>query len=100
MSKFIVDIDQYAEGAVLLDGLESAIIGIVQEFGSGNRILYSKQIILNILQERDLMLYGEAEEFYDYNILGLYAGEQNAVFLDLEITPIKKEDGWEYQLKE
>jgi hypothetical protein len=43
---------------------------------------------------------GEAEEFYDYNILGLHASEQNAVFLDLEITPIKKEDGWEYQLKE
>ncbi len=46
------------------------------------------------------MTYGEAEEFYDYNILGLHAGEQNAVFLDLEINPIKKEDGWEYQLKE
>ena len=72
--KITVDIDQYAEGAILLDGFESAIIGIVQEFGSGNRILYSKQIILDILQERDLMLYGEAEEFYDYNILGLYAG--------------------------
>ena len=41
-----------------------------------------------------------AEEFYDYNILGLHASDQNAVFLDLEITPIKKEDGWEYQLKE
>jgi hypothetical protein len=97
--KFKVDIDQYAEGAVLLDGLESAIVGIVEEFGNGNRILYSKQKILNILQERDLMTQGEAEEFYDYNILGLHAGEQNAVFLDLEITPIKKEDGWEYQLK-
>ena len=46
------------------------------------------------------MTMGEAEEFYDYNILGLHAGEQNAVFLDLEITPIKKENGWEYQLKE
>ena len=46
------------------------------------------------------MTMGEAEEFYDYNILGLHAGEQNSVFLDLEITPIKKEDGWEYQLKE
>jgi hypothetical protein len=23
----------------------------------------------------------EAEEYYDYNILGLHAGEQNAVFL-------------------
>ena len=96
----LVDIDEYAEGAVLLDGLESAIIGIVQEFGNGNRVLYSKQKILDILQERDLMTYGEAEEFYDYNILGLYASEQNAVFLDLEITPIKKEDGWEYQLTE
>ena len=98
--KVTVDIEEYAEGAILLDGLESAIVGIVEEFGNGNRILYSKQKILNILQERDLMTMGEAEEFYDYNILGLYVDEQNAVFLDLEITPIKKEDGWEYQLKD
>lgn len=97
----VVDINEYAEGAVLLDGLEGAIVGIVEDFGSpGRKILYSKQGILNILQERDLMTYGEAEEFYDYNILGLHAGEQNAVFLDLEMIPIKKEDGWEYQLKE
>ena len=99
--KITVDIDEYAEGAVLLDGLEDAIIGIVEDFGSpGRKILYSKPRILHILQERDLMTMGEAEEFYDYNILGLHAGEQNAVFLDLEITPIKKENGWEYQLKE
>ena len=99
--KVTVDIDEYAEGAILLDGLEDAIIGIVEDFGSsGRKMLYSKPRILHILQERDLMTMGEAEEFYDYNILGLYAGEQNPVFLDLEITPIKKEDGWEYQLKE
>jgi hypothetical protein len=30
------------------------------------------------------MTQSEAEEFYDYNILGLYAGEQNAVFLITE----------------
>lgn len=99
--RMLVDIDEYAEGAVLLDGLESAIVGIVEDFGSpGRKMLYSKQRILNILQERDLMTMGEAEEFYDYNILGLHASDQNAVFLDLEITPIKIEDGWEYQLKE
>ena len=97
----LVDIDEYAEGAVLLDGLESAIVGIVEDFGSpGRKMLYSKQRILDILQERDLMTMGEAEEFYDYNILGLHASDQNAVFLDLEITPIKTDDGWEYQLKE
>jgi hypothetical protein len=27
------------------------------------------------------MTMGEAEEFFDYNIIGLYAGEQNPVFL-------------------
>ena len=96
----LVDIDEYAEGAVLLDGLESAIIGIVQEFGNGNRVLYSKQRILDILQERDQMTMGEAEEFYDYNILGLYAGEQNAVFLDQGLEPIKNEENeWEYHAK-
>jgi len=99
--KITVDIDEYAEGAVLLDGLEEAIVGVVEDFGSpGRKMLYSKQRILDILQERDLMTMGEAEEYYDYNILGLYASDQNAVFLDLEITPIKTDDGWEYQLKE
>ena len=99
--RMLVNIDEYAEGAVLLDGLESAIVGIVEDFGSpGRKMLYSKQKILNILQERDVMTYDEAEEFYDYNIIGLYASDQNAVFLDLEITPIKTDDGWEYQLKE
>ena len=96
-----VDIDEYAEGAVLLDGLESAIIGIVEDFGSpGRKILYSKQGILNILQERDLMTYGEAEEFYDYNILGLHAGEQNAVFFDQGLEPFKNDnDEWEFRAK-
>lgn len=75
------DIDQYAEGAIILDGLDEAIIGIVEEFGNGPRILYSKNKILAIFMERDLMTCSEAEEFYDYNLMGLYAGEQNPVFL-------------------
>ena len=94
-----VDIDEYAEGAILLDGLEEAIIAIVEEFGNGRRILYSKRIILSLLQTRDGMTEQEAEEFYDFNILGLYAGEQNAVFLDLSVTPTKKNDEWDFILE-
>jgi hypothetical protein len=75
------DINDIAEGAVLLDGLDDAIIGVVEEFGNGPRVLYSKQKILTILCERDEMTIDEAAEFYDYNILGLYAGEQNPIFL-------------------
>lgn len=74
------DIESYCEGAIMLDGLDDAIIGIVEEFGNSPRILYSRSKILEILQKRDLMTEQEAEEFYDYNILGLYAGEQNPVF--------------------
>ena len=68
----------------ILDGLNDAIIGITEEFGNGPRILYSKNKILNILCERDGMTWSDSEEFYDYNILGLYAGEQNPVFLITE----------------
>ena len=90
-----VDLDEYAEGAVMLTGLEEAIIGIVEEFGNGPRVLYSKRKIIELLT-KDGMTQSEAEEYYDFNILGLHAGEQNAVFLDLELTPIKKENTWEY----
>jgi len=79
------DIDEIAEGAILLNGLDEAILGVVEEFGAvGCRILYSKHKILTILCERDGMTWSEAEEFYDYNILGLYAGEQNPIFLITE----------------
>jgi len=75
------DINEFCEGAILLDGLDDAIMGICEEFGSGPRIMYSKTKILEILQKRDQMTEEESEEFYDFNILGLYAGEQNPVFV-------------------
>ena len=96
---FVIDLDSYAEGAVLLDGLEDCIVGIVEEFGNGKRMLYSKELILQKLQTRDLMTREDAEEFYDYNILGLHAGEQNAVFLDVEITPEKIDESYIYKVK-
>jgi hypothetical protein len=80
-----INLDEYAEGAVLLDGLEDAIIGVVEEFGNGRRILYSRDKIIQILCERDSMTEEDAEEFYSFNILGLYASEQNPVFLDITL---------------
>ena len=92
-----LDIDEYAEGAVLLTGLDEAIVGITDEFGTGRRILYSKDKIISILQERDGMTWSEAEEFFDYNIKGGYFGEQNPVFLEISLTPIKDDEGnWEF----
>ena len=93
-----LDLNEYAEGAILLDGLELAIVGVVQEFGNGPRVLYSKDKILDILQQRDGMSYTEAEEFFDYNIIGGYFGEQNPVFLDRSVKPVNHSGEWEYEL--
>jgi hypothetical protein len=93
-----LSLDEYAEGATLLTGLENCIIGIVEEFGNGRRILYSKDRILDTLQKQG-MTYEESEEYYDYNILGLHTGEQNAVFLDKEVVPGKINEEWIYRLK-
>lgn len=95
----IVDIDSYAEGAIILDGFNDAIVGITEEFGGIKRLLYSKYKILKILQESNPMTQSEAEEYYDYNIVGLYAGDQNPIFLDLEIIPIKMNENYEYKIK-
>ena len=67
----------FIEGAINLDGLEDAIIGVAEEF-TGNRIVYSKTKVLDILQKD--MSEDDAIEYYYYNILGLYASEQNPIF--------------------
>jgi len=36
------------------------------------------------LTSESSMTWSEAEEFYDFNILGLHAGEQNPIFLITE----------------
>jgi hypothetical protein len=72
-------LDEYAEGAIILDNFDDCIIGISEQFGEGNRIVYSKDIIIKKLCEE--MSEEEALEYYDYNILGGYFGEQNPIFL-------------------
>ena len=74
-------IDENVEGAVILSDLDDAIIGVVEEFGNGPRILYSTEKIIQILIDRDGMSEEEAVEYYGFNIVGMFAGEQNPVFL-------------------
>ena len=74
-------INEQADNAIILDGFDDAILGIVNEFGNGPRILYSTEKIIQTLRDRDGMSEEEAIEYYDFNILGMYAGEQNPEFL-------------------
>ena len=58
---------------------DEAVIGVVERAGGQSVIAYDTQIILSIL-ERD-MSPEEAQEFFEYNILGAYLGEMTPVFI-------------------
>ena len=73
------EVEELAEGAILLNGFDECIVGVVEEFGNGIRILYSRDKILENLKEE--MTEEEANEFYYYNIVGGYFGERNPLFL-------------------
>ena len=84
-------LEDYAPDAIILTDLDDAIIGIVESFGGGSRILYDKNKILDLLMERDGMTHSEAEEYYDYNIIGGYFGEMNPVFLDRSVKMVEED---------
>jgi hypothetical protein len=93
-----IDINEYADGAVLLDGFDEAIIGISEEFGNEPRIIYNKCKMLEILESMG-MTTEEAIEYYEFNILGLYVSNQNPIFLDIKLNPKKRNDTWEFYSK-
>jgi len=66
---------------IVLDGFDECIIGVVSMFGSGPRVCYDKEQILTALMCDGEMEYVEAEEYFEFNIIGGYFGEQNPVFL-------------------
>jgi len=81
--KTIVTIDELCENAIILDGFDEAVLGLVSSF-EGPRVLYDLKKILEILQA-DGMKYSEALEYFNFNILSAHMGEQNPVFLDVEL---------------
>jgi hypothetical protein len=73
------EIKELVENAIILEGYDDCIVGVTEEFGVGNRILYSRDKILQKLRQD--MSEEDAVEFYYYNIVGGYFGEQNPIFL-------------------
>lgn len=73
-----VDCD-WPEDLLRADGLNDAIIGVVQQFNK-RLICYDREKVLAILVRRDGMNYSEAEEFFEYNIQGAWVGEGTPAF--------------------
>jgi hypothetical protein len=71
-------IEMYPEETFLVaDGFDDAIIGIDEENG---KIVYDIDKVITILM-RDDMSMDEAYEFYYYNIVGSYVGDNTPIFI-------------------
>jgi hypothetical protein len=68
------------EAVFLADGFDEAFLGIGQQF---NRFfaVYDRFKCIQILS-KDMTLE-EAEEYFDFNVVGAYVGENTPVFVDI-----------------
>lgn len=76
---------QKGQSSLFADGYDEAILGADTISG---RIIYSVQKCYEVLIKRDGMSYEEAVEFFAFNTLGAYMGNE---------TPIWCYDLWEEQ---
>lgn len=79
MNKREVIIDRMPDETFMFaDGFDDAIIGICE---TTNRIIYSKQRIIEILMGQG-MEYEDALDHFGYNISGSHMGEMTPIFCD------------------
>ena len=73
------------EGLLFLSEPEfdQAIVGLADRIGMSTVVVYDTSIIIDILCERDGMDRETATEYYEFNILGAYVGEQTPMFITL-----------------
>ena len=65
------------------DGFEDAIIGISERFGRDPIVAYDREKCIQVLIDRDGMTYQEAEEYFNFNVIGGWAGDGTPEFITL-----------------
>jgi len=65
--------------ALLADGFENAILGICERFGQPPLMAYDYGKCIQILMQN--MTEEEAVEYFEYNTLGAWVGENTPVFV-------------------
>lgn len=66
--------------AMLADGLESALVGIVQRFGMDPIALYDYDKCIATFMS-DGATFEEAQEHFDFNVLGAWVGDGTPAFM-------------------
>lgn len=67
--------------ALLADGFEDAILGVGERCSQEPIVVYDARKCVEILMQRDGMSEEEATEFFEFNTLGSWVGENTPLFL-------------------
>ena len=74
--------DLGAEDALIMDGFDDCILGILERFGIDQPIVvYDREKVIAKLMDNDGMTHEEALEFYYFNQVGAWVGEKTPAFL-------------------
>ena len=65
---------------IFCTGFDEAIIGMGERFHD-SFVVYDHDKVLGILMERDGMTQEEAQEYYEFNIVGAWVGEHTPAFV-------------------
>tara|TARA_R110000824_G_scaffold241573_2_gene430308 strand:- start:2077 stop:2436 length:360 start_codon:yes stop_codon:yes gene_type:complete len=74
-------LDLGIEGALVMDGFDDCVVGVLERFGMERVLLYDKDLVIQKLIDDGIDSYEGALEFYEYNQLGGWHGEQTPGFL-------------------
>ena len=66
-----------------MDGYDTCIVGVVRRFGQENILCYDLEKVLNQLVQKG-MTREEAEEWFEFNMIGSWVGPRTPCFLSKE----------------
>ena len=69
------------------DGFDEALIGVAHKATAEPVAAYDYDACLDVLMKRDGMSEEEAREFFEFNTLGAYVGENTPIFVQKFSTP-------------
>jgi len=68
------------EAMLMTEGFDDALIGYAQRCGQPALAVYDRAKCIDLLM-KDGMTHEEAEEYFEYNVVGAWVGDRTPLFL-------------------
>ena len=65
---------------LVADGLEAALIGVAQQYNKYFAV-YDRELAIKIFMDKDDMTWDDAEEWFEFNVVGAWVGENTPAFV-------------------